>query len=49
MIDNLHLSHIEIRDDASIDIQQYVHDKVSQPTVPPPVSVAPQALTLYIL
>jgi ATP-dependent DNA helicase MPH1 len=30
VIDNLHLSHIEIRDDSSIDIQQYVHDKVSR-------------------
>jgi ATP-dependent DNA helicase MPH1 len=29
LIDGLHISHIELRDDQSLDLQPYVHQKVS--------------------
>ena len=29
LIDGLHISHIELRDDQSLDLQPYVHRKVS--------------------
>lgn len=30
VVDNLHISHIEIRTEEAIDIRQYVHKKVSR-------------------
>lgn len=31
IIDSLHISHIEIRDDNSLDLKEYIHEKVWEP------------------
>jgi ATP-dependent DNA helicase MPH1 len=34
IVDSLHISRIEIRDEQSLDIRPYTHEKVNRPVVP---------------
>jgi ATP-dependent DNA helicase MPH1 len=38
LIDGLHISHIEIRDENSLDLKAYIHHKVSSNNMPTPAN-----------